>query len=113
KNSSNVGKASLSIDHRGSIPTRNLFSNITAQIPFGTSGDSGTEGVKAGQYETYWNVRGVTSNWPSIFGKATKNIVGATGKSSLGILWYEAIPNALLVPQELHSAQFELRHPSH
>nr|MBP9841999.1 hypothetical protein [Simkaniaceae bacterium] len=81
KNSSNVGKASLSIDHRGSIPTRNLFSNITAQIPFGTSGDSGTEGVKAGQYETYWNVRGVTSNWPSIFGKATKNIVGATGKS--------------------------------
>lgn len=110
RNSAGMNGGGLSIDHRGQAPSRNLFSNIIAQKPYSKSGNNATDGYKAGEYETYWHVSGVSSNWPAIFGPAAKNIVGASGVSSLNTLWYEAIPNNTLTPVELSDAQFQLRH---
>ena len=108
KNGTSQTNAGITLDHRGRAPSRNLFSCIKISNPYSASGNLAAEGVKAGQYETYWNINRMTKNWPATFGPAPKNIVGAvSGSNYYGDLWYEVMSN--LTPAELHSAQLHLR----
>jgi hypothetical protein len=107
----------LSLDHHKRTPYANLFSDL--DVGAGTRpwmcGGGADLGKHTGAQETFWNLRAARSISypPAAFGPPGMNLVGVftsqPGETNPTGKWFEVIPPASLVPQDLHQAQLARR----
>ncbi|MHC4253938.1 MAG: hypothetical protein ACYS9X_32895, partial [Planctomycetota bacterium] len=113
---SNGKGVDICFDHHKRAPFENLFTNIDigAGSRMYRCGGGRSLGRHSGARETFWNIRArKPQSHPGGFGPASMNFVGiATKERSVKDekgRWFEAIPPAKLVPQNLHEAQLARR----
>ncbi|MDB6018886.1 MAG: Pectate lyase superfamily protein [Pedosphaera sp.] len=107
----------LCFDHHKHAPYENLFANI--DVGAGTDvwrhGGGDALGKPSGARGTFWNIRSATPLHypPADFGPPSMNFIALetaqpTQKSATN-RWFEAIPTAKIIPQDLHAAQLARR----
>jgi hypothetical protein len=107
----------LCFDHHKKVPFGNVYTNIDCGAGnriWYSSGEANI-GRQSGGWETFWNVRAAKSQDypPTGWGPWSINVVGllttaASEKNPTG-KWFEAIPPADLMPQDIHAAQLSRR----
>lgn len=107
----------LCFDHHCRAPYENLFTDIDAGLGsrLWTCGGGADLGKHCAARGTFWNIRTVRPQrypLPS-FGPPSMNFVALQtslpSETSLNGRWFEAIPPAEIVPQDLHAAQLARR----